>query len=640
MNINAIYDLNACLKASILAGANFINEDIRLNKAVDNIDTIKQESPIFAKISKQCHALLDVELEKKTDYLFDTITLLDAVLTTLDTALIKEDVVEIENDETYADEISLDNVPYNILNEAVRAFSIINSNMSLEKLCAGNYDILKNYRIFKSFINFLGRAYGVLYTESFDYIVKNDDTDIFIKLIKKDIENQEEKVKEKRMDLIVEKEGAKANDLYLELIPKSKVIFRLQLIEALRFSEDNIDYLISTCSGKRKRDSQAAAKALSYLSSEKIDRYVEDIANTNPRKAITIIKKKDTENVARIISNIFNNDLNTLLEEIRKDNDQISRIIVSKLFDNVEEDCSAMYGKKSLIYFECFITYLKNIEELIAFVKDRGWYHYDEDYCKRIVWWEIKSYLDYCYTDEIIKNDMLLLYNKTNQKFLLPIISICKVIDGSFTKEWIENEVNDLSKKEKNEICARFRDECHTYFAGDEKGKIAFIYYKNRNERVSNLDIPINEIVNYIYQSELKLVCDLHSELMFIYNIQDYYYTINKDNKEQFDIMEKELIKLYDFSKKHRRLYDNSELFILMKKFNLDTKEMVINIYRTGAFEYFLESVKNLNCTNDKIKEDIGAIKNYIKKRENNDKNKLKRIDTIYEEIMQEKKDN
>ncbi|MDE6031055.1 MAG: hypothetical protein K2G32_05480, partial [Oscillospiraceae bacterium] len=82
MDIAPVYELRDRLRAAAIAGTNLISEDFRLKKAADSFAPLAKASPVFARINEMTAKLLR---DGSPENLLDTITLVDAVITTLGT---------------------------------------------------------------------------------------------------------------------------------------------------------------------------------------------------------------------------------------------------------------------------------------------------------------------------------------------------------------------------------------------------------------------------------------------------------------------------------------------------------------------------------------------------------------------------
>lgn len=53
MDLNPVYELQERLHAAIIAGANLLQEDFRLKRAIEAIKPLAAASPVFAMLNKQ-----------------------------------------------------------------------------------------------------------------------------------------------------------------------------------------------------------------------------------------------------------------------------------------------------------------------------------------------------------------------------------------------------------------------------------------------------------------------------------------------------------------------------------------------------------------------------------------------------------
>ena len=285
MDISNIYELKTRLRAAMIAGTNLLSEDFRLKKAAENFSALSGASPVFAKINAMTEKLLS---ENSPECLLDTITLVDAVITTLGTSEVKGELEDLPDN---GDSSVIVNAPYSRLSAVIDALTTSGSGNFNTILAARKEspEIFNDYRVKPALIKGLGASYAEL-ADTAANILKGMGKEI-VPLLKKDFDPKGKKEMVRRLDVIEEICGAEENDFYLEQLENAEKDIRKQLIYVLRHDERNIDRLIELTKTEKGKTKEAVLAALISFDCEKSEEFFNEYAKKKPAEVITALAK-------------------------------------------------------------------------------------------------------------------------------------------------------------------------------------------------------------------------------------------------------------------------------------------------------------------------------------------------------------
>ena len=161
MDITPVYELKTRLRAAMIAGTNLLSEDFRLKKAAEGFAALSGSSPVFAKINAMTERLLS---ENSPECLLDTITLVDAVITTLGTAEVKGELVDLPDNGCSS---VIVNAPYSRLSVVLDALTTSGGGQYNAFMEVKNNDpeLLNDYRVKPALVKGLSASYSELADE-------------------------------------------------------------------------------------------------------------------------------------------------------------------------------------------------------------------------------------------------------------------------------------------------------------------------------------------------------------------------------------------------------------------------------------------------------------------------------------------
>ncbi|MDE6733780.1 MAG: HEAT repeat domain-containing protein [Oscillospiraceae bacterium] len=306
MDITPIYDLKSRLRAAAVAGTSLLSEDFRLKKAAEGFEPLAKSSPVFAKISEMTGKLLS---EPSPEGLIDTITLVDAVITTLGTTDVPE---KLEPIETTGNSAAVVNAPYSLLSplfDALTTSGSGNYNTFLD-IRDNHPELLNDYRVKPALIKGLSASYAELAEEAAKTLSGMGKD--MIPLLKKDFDPDSKRKSVNIISIIEDVCGAEENDFYLEQLENAEKDVRQALIYALRHDEANIDRLIELTKTEKGKLKTAALAALVSFDCEKAAAFFEEYAKKKPVEVIKLMhnvsSRWSSELTARLIDELLVDD--------------------------------------------------------------------------------------------------------------------------------------------------------------------------------------------------------------------------------------------------------------------------------------------------------------------------------------------
>lgn len=300
MDITPIFELRSRLRAAMIAGTNLLPEDFRLKKAAENFSALSGASPVFAKINAMTEKLL---ADNSPECLLDTITLVDAVITTLGTSEVKGELEDLPDNGVSS---VIVNAPYSQLSAVIDALTSTGGGQYNTILTARKEmpELFNDYRVKPALVKGLGASYAEL-ADAVEEILKEMGKDV-IPLVKKDFDPKGKKEMIRRLHIIEELCGAEENDFYLEQLEKSEKDVRKTLIYALRHDEGNIDRLIELTKTEKGKLKTTALSALISFDCERSEEFFNEYAKKKPAEVIEVLAKVSSEWTSKLTARLIN----------------------------------------------------------------------------------------------------------------------------------------------------------------------------------------------------------------------------------------------------------------------------------------------------------------------------------------------
>lgn len=302
MNLAPIYELKSQLRAAMIAGTNLLSEDFRLKKAAENFAPLGAASPVFAKINEMTNSLFT---DGSPQNLLDTITLVDAVITTLGTVEVKHEIEEIET--TGGGEIL--SVPYSRLSAVIDSLTTTGSGNfnTFREIAENSPELLRDYRVRPALVTGMGASYGELAELVSVYAEKSDKS--LIPLLKRGFDPKGKKEMVRRVNVIESLSGAEENAFYLEQLENAEKDVRKALIYALRHDVNNADKLIELAKTEKGKLKEAAFAALASFDCEKSAAFFEEYSKKKPVDVLKTLEYASSEWSSKLAARLFEQTL-------------------------------------------------------------------------------------------------------------------------------------------------------------------------------------------------------------------------------------------------------------------------------------------------------------------------------------------
>ena len=272
MNLDILYKLQEQLKYSIITGSSLIREDFRLKKAVDDMAALSKLAPVFAQIETQAKSLF--ECDNPGERTLDILALVDAVLETQSGVYEKSELSDIE-----AGIGKNCNYSYKMLEPVLTALTTTGSGRWEVLLNARKQDprIFFDYRVLPKYIGGLGDSYGELAYQISRWMM--EDGKMMLEPLKRGFDPMGKSEMCRRFDIIAYLAKEEGNDFYLSIIDgEASKDIRKSAIEALGYSDKNIDILLEIAKTGDKASKEKAINVLKSFSDARIDEFFENSA--------------------------------------------------------------------------------------------------------------------------------------------------------------------------------------------------------------------------------------------------------------------------------------------------------------------------------------------------------------------------
>ena len=289
MDIAPVYELKARLRAAAIAGTNLLSEDFRLKKAAESFAPLASASPVFAKINEMTAKLLS---DGSPENLLDTITLVDAVITTLGAVDVKGELEDIPVSESGT---AIVNAPYSQLSLILGALTESGGGQynTFVDVRENHPELLNDYRVKPALVKGLGAPYSEL-ADVVASVVGEMGRDM-IPLLKKGFDPKGKKEMLRRLSVIERIAGAEENDFYLEQLESAEKDIRKRLIYALRHDKKNIDKLFELVKTEKGNSKTAALSALASFDNDKAGAYIAEYSEKKPAEVIKLMDRVSSE---------------------------------------------------------------------------------------------------------------------------------------------------------------------------------------------------------------------------------------------------------------------------------------------------------------------------------------------------------
>ena len=363
MNFEPLYELKNRLENVAVVGINLAKDDFRLQRAVEQIKEYSTVAKVFKQIYDMGQKLLSDD-EDKCDIFLDLLALLDAVLCTQATTYSREKPQEIKsiakNKDFYKE------LHYSELSPLIYAFTETGGGryQVIENTIKNTSEIMNDFRVKTYMIKGLSDSYtaiGDLMIEELRKLGKE-----VIPLLKDGFDPQGKREMLARLDIISHIGKENENDFYKYCIENGSKEIKEFAIGALKYSQDNIDYILDLTKTEKGKLKNKVFEVLSYMNDSRAEKEWDKFFKKKPLENIEYLRGTDQ----KWATDYLNNFIGVYIEELK--NRSLKTAEERRIVENeVTRICSVILNKRTdkiLSLFKDLYPYNKyEIKKILSF---------------------------------------------------------------------------------------------------------------------------------------------------------------------------------------------------------------------------------------------------------------------------------
>ena len=504
MNFEPLYELKNRLENVAVVGINLAKDDFRLQRAVEQVKEYSTVAKVFKQIYDMGNSLISTGDEDKCDIFLDLLALLDAVLCTQATTYSREKPQEIKsiakNKDFYKE------LHYSELSPLIYAFTQEGGGRLnvIEDAIDNNSEIFDDFRLKSYMINGLSDKYS----EIVDRITRElrKQRKEIIPLLKDGFDPQGKREMLARLDIISHIGKENENDFYKYCIENGSKEIKEFAIGALKYSQDNIDYILDLTKIEKGKLKNKAFEVLSYMSDSRAEKEWDKFFKKKPLENIEYLRGTDQ----KWATDYLNNFIGVYIEELK--NRSFKTAEERRIVENeVTRICSVILNKRT--------------DKILSLFKDL--YPYNKYEIKKILSYYIVTDLNKELTDLIKELARKYEGEFLEQEFLISLLqNKPETVYKNFSKYagigGLEEEIKKLfnslfkdNKISKNKEEAKAQEEFRTLF-----NVIFHIYY---NEESKEYILQWSNMITY-NSIQIKLSGFDKRWYDVIFELDDDYY--------------------------------------------------------------------------------------------------------------------
>ncbi|WP_336039312.1 hypothetical protein [Fusobacterium polymorphum] len=431
MNFEPLYELKNRLENVAVVGINLAKDDFRLKRAVEQVKEYSTVAKVFKQIYDMGNSLISTDDENKCDLFLDLLALLDAVLCTQATTysgVKPQEINTIAKNKDFYKELH-----YSELSPLVYALTETGSGRYeiIEDTIENNSKLLNDFRVKNYMIHALSDKYSEI-----SYMITEElkkQTKEIVPLLKDGFDPQGKREMIYRLDIISSLSKEEENDFYKYCIENGSKEIKEIAIGALKYSQDNIDYILDLTKTEKGRLKNKAFEVLSYMSDDRAVKEWDKFFKKKPFENILYLQNTTQQWVTDYLINYIED----YVEKLKK------------------EDTKKEVGME--VSSLCMMTFKKRTSKLLSLYKEL--YPYNRYEIKRILDYYILSKLDKEIID-LIKE----LSEKYEGEFLQEefLISLIKDKPETAYKNFSKYLGVGKSQKEIKDLFSNFFSETHS----------------------------------------------------------------------------------------------------------------------------------------------------------------------------------
>ena len=503
MNFEPLYELKNRLENVAVVGINLAKDDFRLQRAVEQIKEYSTVAKVFKQIYDMGQKLLSDD-EDKCDLFLDLLALLDAVLCTQATTYSGEKPQEIKsiakNKDFYKE------LHYSELNPLIYAFTETGGGryQVIENTIKNTPEIFNDFRVKTYMIHGLSDSYTAIGDLMIEELGKQGKE--VIPLLKDGFDPQGKREMIARLHIISSIGKEDENNFYKYCIENGNKDIKEMAIGALKYSQDNVDYILDLTKTEKGKLKNKAFEVLSYMNDNRAEKEWDKFFKKKPLENIEYLRGTDQQ----WATDYLNNFIGVYIEELK--NRSLKTAEERRIVENeVTRICSVILNKRT--------------DKILSLFKDL--YPYNKYEIKKILSFYIVTDLNKELTDLIKELARKYEGEFLEQEFLISLIkdkpetvykNFSKYAGVGGVEEGIKKLFNSLfkdNKISKNKEEAKAQEEFRTLF-----NVIFHIYY---NEESKEYILQWSNMITY-NSIQIKLSGFDKRWYDVIFELDDDYY--------------------------------------------------------------------------------------------------------------------
>ena len=505
MNFEPLYELKNRLENVAVVGINLAKDDFRLQRAVEQIKEYSTVAKVFKQIYDIGQKLISTDDEDKCDIFLDLLALLDAVLCTQAITYSGENPQEIKtiakNKDFYKE------LHYSELSPLIYAFTETGGGryQVIENTIKNTPEIFNDFRVKTYMIHGLSDSYTAIGDLMIEELRKQGKE--VIPLLKDGFDPQGKREMIARLHIISSISKEDENDFYKYCIENGNKDIKEMAIGALKYSQDNIDYILDLTKTEKGKLKNKVFEVLSYMNDSRAEKEWDKFFKKKPLENIEYLRGTNQQ----WATDYLNNFIGVYIEELK--NSSLKTAEERRIVENeVTRICSVILNKRT--------------DKLLSLFKDL--YPYNKYEIKKILSFYIVTDLNKEITDLIKELARKYEGEFLEQEFLISLIkdkpetvykNFSKYAGVGGLEEEIKKLFNSLfkdNKISKNKEEAKAQEEFRTLF-----NVIFHIYY---NEESKEYILQWSNMITYnSIQIKLSGFDKKWYDVIFELDDDDYY---------------------------------------------------------------------------------------------------------------------
>ena len=472
MNFEPLYELKNRLENVAIVGINLAKDDFRLKRAVEQVKEYSTAAKVFKQIYDMGNSLISTDDEDKCNLFLDLLALLDAVLCTQATTYSGDKAQEIKtiakNKDFYKE------LHYSELSPLVYALTETGSGRYeiIEDTIENNSKLLNDFRVKNYMIHALSDKYSEI-----SYMITEElkkQTKEIVPLLKDGFDPQGKREMIYRLDIITSLCKEEENDFYKYCIENGSKEIKEIAIGALKYSQNNIDYILDLIKTEKGRLKNKAFEALSYMSDDRAVKEWDKFFKKKPFENILYLQNTTQQWAIDYLTNYIEEYVKELKKEDKK--------------KEVGVEVSSL----------CMMTFKRRTNKLLSLYKEL--YPYNR--------YEIKRILSYYIVSEVDKE----------------IIDLVKELSEKYEGEFLEQEFLISLIKDKPETV--YKNFSKYIGVGKSQKEIKdlfsnfFLGKHSKTKETARIQEDFRTVFNIIFHIEYKE--ESKEYILYWQNIDDY----------------------------------------------------------------------------------------------------------------------